>query len=63
MKNYEHIKGIMGVEEMAKLLSSVARNCEKYCAFTLDGKCNVHDCDNAACIEGLELWLASEVVE
>lgn len=62
MTNYERIKA-MSVEEMAKLLSSVACNCEKYCAFTLDGKCNVHDCDNAACTEGLELWLASEVEE
>lgn len=62
MTNYERIKG-MSVEEMATLLSSVAHNCEKYCAFTLDGKCNVHDYDNTACIEGLELWLASEVEE
>lgn len=62
MTNYERIKA-MSVEELATLLSSIARNCERYCAFTLDGKCNVVDCDYAVGEEGLVLWLNSEVEE
>lgn len=62
MTNCERIK-TMSVEEMAKLMSDVAFDCARYCAFTLEGKCNVNDRDDAACAEGLELWLASEVVK
>lgn len=59
MTNYEHIKA-MSVEEMATVLSNFASNCATYCAFTEDAKCNSYG-NNAACVEGIELWLASEV--
>lgn len=52
----------MSVEEMATVLSDFVCNCETYCAFTEEGKCNSYG-DHAACVEGIELWLASEVVE
>lgn len=61
MTNYERIKA-MSVEEMATVLSDFACDCAKYCAFTEDGECNSYG-GNDACIEGIELWLASEVVE
>lgn len=60
MTNYERIK-VMSVEEMAELLSN-EDECERYCAFTINGKCNafggLHECK-----KGVELWLNSEVEE
>lgn len=60
MTNYERIKG-MSVEEMAELLSN-EDECERYCAFTKNGKCNSFG-DINECKKGVELWLNSEVEE
>ena len=58
MTNYERIKG-MSAEELAKLLSN-ENDCECYCAFTKNGKCNAFGGLNK-CKKGVELWLNSEV--
>ena len=60
MTNYERIKA-MSVQEMAKLLSN-ENDCERYCAFTKNGKCNDFGRLNE-CKKGVELWLNSEVEE
>lgn len=60
MTNYERIKA-MSVEEMANVLSDEDK-CERYCAFTKNGKCNSFG-DVNQCEKGVELWLNSEVEE
>lgn len=60
MTNYDRIKS-MSVEEMAKLLINES-DCERYCAFTKNGKCNAFAGFNE-CNKGIELWLNSEVEE
>ena len=61
MTNYERIKN-MTVEEIAETINSTVDDCQKYCKFTKDGKCNAFgDCD--VCVKGIELWLESEAQE
>lgn len=59
MTNYERIKA-MSIEEMAKILSD--SDCEKYCSFTENEKCNSYG-GSDMCAKGVELWLNSEVAE
>lgn len=60
MTNYERIKN-MSVEEMAIILERNV-DCEKFCAFTKDGKC---DCAGGLdkCVIGVKQWLETEVEE
>ena len=65
--NYERIKN-MSVEEMAmRILSTDQREnftCEKYCAYTKDGKCDKFLGDGkGSCQMGIKIWLESEVTE
>ena len=66
MTNYERIKtkiANMSIDEMSKLLSK-SDNCEKYCAYTKDGKCNRFNHDgNSSCVDGIKKWLKQEVSE
>ena len=59
--NYDHIKS-MSVEEMAKIICK-SENCEKFCVFSKDGKCNAFDTDASICVEGCKQWLLKEVSE
>lgn len=59
MTNFEKIKA-MSVEEMAETIKHTIEDCEKYCAFTKNGKCNSFG-DGDVCAKGIELWLESEV--
>ena len=58
MTNYERIKG-MSVEEMAHSL--LTTNCQMYCGFTKNGRCNSYD--DAPCENGVIKWLNSMVGE
>ena len=58
--NYDRIRN-MSIEEMADVLS-IHEDCEKYCAYTKDGKCNKFQYDGKGdCKDGVKLWLESEV--
>lgn len=60
--NYECIKN-MSVEELASILST-HEDCEKYCTYTKDGKCNKFQGDGkGGCADGVKQWLESEVTE
>ena len=62
--NFDRIKA-MSVEEMAECINRfliVGGNCERYCAYTKDGRCNKFDNDGkGGCVDGIRLWLESEV--
>lgn len=64
--NYDRIRN-MSVEEMAKALNkrSIGNvDCEKFCAYTKDGRCNKFENDGkGSCVDGIKLWLESEVEE
>lgn len=64
--NYDRIRN-MSVEEMAKALNkrSIGNvDCEKFCAYTKDGRCNKFKNDGkGSCVDGIKLWLESEVEE
>ena len=66
--NYYRIKA-MSVEEMAKVLNEMSIgigriDCEKYCAYIKDGRCNKFENDGkGSCVDGIKLWLESEVEE
>ena len=53
------------IEEMAKALYEKPKSyvdCEKYCAYTKDGRCNKFDNDGkGSCVDGIKLWLETEV--
>lgn len=59
MTNYDRIRN-MSVDDMAKAISGAIDDCEKYCAFTKNGKCNNFGNDGG-CPIGIKLWLESEV--
>jgi hypothetical protein len=51
----------MSIEEMAEFMYETNENCESFCAFTKDGKCNSFAGGKQTCIIGIKLWLESEV--
>ncbi len=57
--NYDRIRN-MSVEEMAKFIKNTIEDCEKYCAFTKNGKCHSFGIEDN-CAKGIKLWLESEV--
>lgn len=59
MTNYEKIKN-MTVEEMAETIIDVVEDCQKYCVFTKDGKCNSFGANFTNCKNGVKQWLESE---
>lgn len=61
MTNYERIKN-MTVEEIAKIIINTVEDCQQYCLFTKDGKCNSFG-NNFDCENGVKQWLESEVLE
>ena len=66
MTNYDRIKtkiANMSIDELSKLLSN-RDDCEKFCAYTKDGKCNSFNYDsNSNCVDGIKQWLEQEVSE
>ena len=64
--NYSRIKAKIAnvsIDELSKLLSN-SDDCEKFCAYTKDGKCNSFNHDgNSNCVDGIKKWLESEVSE
>jgi predicted nucleic acid-binding Zn ribbon protein len=52
----------MSVEEMAEFIKTAVEDCEKYCAFTKNGKCNCFGIEDK-CAEGIKQWLEQEVEE
>ena len=58
MTNFERIKE-MSIEELAEFIKSTVEDCESYCAFTKNGKCNSFGPDDR-CAEGIKLYLQSE---
>ena len=66
MTNFERIRN-MTLEEMANALYERPMSyvdCEKYCAYTKDGRCDKFDDDGkGSCVDGIKLWLESEVEE
>lgn len=57
--NYDRIKS-MSVEEMARFMAKLDE-CEKYCAFTKDEKCNATGTEPFVCVKGCKQWLLQEV--
>jgi hypothetical protein len=49
----------MSIEEMAELICE--SNCQKFCTFTKNGKCNVFEGGRQICIMGIKQYLESEV--
>lgn len=64
--NYDKIKAKianMSIDELSKLLSN-SDFCEKFCAYTKNGKCNSFNYDsNSNCVDGIKQWLEQEVSE
>lgn len=61
--NYDRIRN-MSVEEMALRILEKDSNfsCEKFCAYTKDGKCDKFRGDGkGSCQMGIKQWLESEV--
>lgn len=58
LSNYDRIRN-MSVEEMAELICE--SNCQKFCTFTKNGKCNVFEGGRQTCIMGIKQYLESEV--
>lgn len=62
--NFECVKkniAKMSIDELAKIIKD-SDNCEKYCAYTKDGSCNkFRDDGKGDCVDGVKLWLESEV--
>lgn len=58
--NYDRIRN-MSVEELAELICE--SNCQKFCTFTKNGKCNVFEGGRQICIMGIKQYLESEVAE
>ena len=51
------------IDELSNLLSN-SDDCEKFCAYTKDGKCNSFNYDsNSNCVDGIKQWLEQEVSE
>jgi hypothetical protein len=61
MTNYDRIKS-MSVDEMAEFMAKLD-DCEKYCAFTKDEKCNATGTEPFVCVKGCKQWLLQEVSE
>ncbi|MBQ4153882.1 MAG: hypothetical protein IJE01_01615 [Clostridia bacterium] len=57
--NYDRIRN-MSVEEMAEFIKTAVEDCEKYCDFTKNGKCNSFGIEDK-CALGIKQWLESEV--
>lgn len=51
----------MSVEELAEFMKATVEDCEKYCAFTKENKCNSFEGGKQTCILGIKQWLESEV--
>jgi hypothetical protein len=51
----------MSVEELAELICE--SNCQKFCTFTKNGKCNVFEGGRQICIMGIKQWLEQEMEE
>lgn len=66
MTNFERIRN-MTIEEIAEALfkrSLCYVDCEKYCAYTKDGRCYKFENDGkGSCVDGIKLWLETEVEE
>ena len=66
MTNYDRIKAKianMSIDEISRLISN-SDNCEKFCAYTKDGKCNSFKYDDkGSCVDGVKQWLEMEVSE
>ena len=66
MTNFDRIKAkiaSMSIDEQSKFLSN-SDYCEKFCAYTKDGKCNSFNHDgNSNCVDGVKQWLEQEVSE
>lgn len=60
--NYDRIRN-MSVEEMAEFMYETNENCESFCAYTKDGKCNSFGGGKQTCLIGIKQWLESEVTE
>ena len=60
--NYDRIRN-MSIEEMADFMYEINENCEKFCAFTKNGKCNSFNGDKQDCLIGIKIWLESEVIK
>jgi hypothetical protein len=56
---YDRIRN-MSIDEMAEFLKATIEDCEKYCAFTKNGKCNSFGVEDK-CAEGIKQWLETEV--
>lgn len=59
--HYDRIRN-MSVEELAEFMQATIEDCEKYCAFTKNGKCNSFGFEDK-CAVGIKQWLESEVTE
>lgn len=59
--NYDRIRN-MSVDDMAKFMAKLD-DCEKYCAFTKDEKCNATGTAPFVCVKGCKQWLLQEVSE
>lgn len=59
VSNYDRIRN-MSVDEMAETICK-SKNCEKFCAFTEDGKCNATGTDPFVCVKGCKQWLLQTV--
>lgn len=70
-KDYDKIKPThyekltADITELAKFINDVAVvNCERFCAYTKNGKCTKTDNDGrGSCIDGIVEYLKSEVAE
>ena len=58
---FDRIKNF-NVEEMAEFMRATIEDCEKYCAFTKNGKCNSFGFEDK-CAVGIKQWLESEVTK
>lgn len=64
MTNYDRIKAKianMSIDELSKFLSN-SDDCEKFCVFTKDGRCDSRG-DADVCEIGIKRYLESEATE